>query len=272
MKEIIIQFCIGVYMLIYRLVFRKYSHRLLYINTNKKTVNMWDVERLLMSNDPKPYKEHIYNDATVNTYRPNKQLSIMKKTLNRIHRSKADSLEIWYAGFVSVPFAVYDGYSISNTASVVFVEHSKITDEMYVVRPPVRHTTFVFSGERVIADGQEEVNLIIASSYNINVDDVIKKRGPLYYTMIDLDFEKNNRTLCINYLQDIGKQFTAFLDDCRDHGVKSVHVFAACRQSVAFTLGQSIQVHHPEVYVYEYVNGQYTWGLKIKEGIIIGGQ
>lgn len=232
---------------------------------------MWDVERLLKSNDPRPFIEHVTYKATIKSYKPNRQLSAMKKILNRIHRSKADSLEIWYAGFVSVPLAVYDGYSISDTSSVMFVEHSKITDEMYVVQPLTRHTQYIFSGERQIEDGHQEVNLIIASSYKINYEDVSKKRGQPIYAIIDSEFEKNNKTLSLDYLLEIRNQFTVFLNECRDRGVKSVHVFASCRQSVAFTLGQSIQVHHPEVYVYEYVNGQYTWCLKIKEGTIIGG-
>lgn len=178
----------------------------------------------------------------------------MKFDLYQIQRNLNDSPKITYAGYASVPFAIYDGYCLGDNHSYQFFDTTKNKNETYKIEfSKKRKSTNKFEIMKV-----QEVDLLISSSYKVD--------NKFANTMNFFEFDTRiNDKVSAEYLSDVFYFVSDFLDACRTAGVKKVNLYCSSRQPVSFVIGTAIQSHHPQVIVYEFENNEYGWGLNIQK-------
>lgn len=244
---------------------RKIKGDFIYINTNKKILDIREIEKVI---DLKKYKKIMLNKLyTTKTYKPKRRIKRMKRIHDIILRSKFDGYKFYYAGFLSVPMAFYDGYKVNNTLKVKFLEYSKEDNLFYEVidRKKYRKTKSI---EIIYPKNIEvEVNIVISSSFhiheNINIRYISKAS---IIKIIDNNYIDNNKRITTTYLDENRNKFSEVLKILRKNNVKKINVFCASRQSVSFTFGTCVQPYDPEIVIYENNNNKYIWGLNLKNG------
>lgn len=225
---------------------------IVYINDNKKKTNKRDLTKEF---DIEHHKFiSIYTDGR-NASLKKIHLALMKINQKTIIRNMANQPNLYYSGFASVPFAVYDGYIISDNFVVQLCDKTKNDNEEYKVefkkkRPKENNYSITSTGA---------INLVVSSSYPIR-HELITNGLPIY----DSDISLINDKITNDYLNDVYFKIFDFLDQAGKNGIKRVNLYLSSRQAVSFVIGSAIQVRHPEVVVYEYDGTKYTWGLSMK--------
>lgn len=184
-------------------------------------------------------------------------LNRSKANLYQISRNLNFKPYITYAGYASVPYAVFDGYCIGDNHNFTFLDSTKNSSAIYKVEfSKTRGNNF---NSFAIPDGVLEVDLLISCSFPI--DKALAKTKHVY----ELSDMSGNKVTS-EYLSKVFYWVSDFLDECRNKGVCEVHLLCSSRQSVSFIVGTAIQRHHPLVTAYEFERGKYTWGLQIQNG------
>ncbi|MCH5171568.1 MAG: SAVED domain-containing protein [Erysipelotrichales bacterium] len=242
---------------IYKKIKKQYDKNIIYVNCNKK----------FLGEDMRTFEKEIglQNSNVIQLYTLNDKyyklhLKKMKYIWKRFNKSKKYSKTLYYTGCVSVPLAIYDGYMASNKANIVFLENNKNTNKKYIVKSSKKHIDYDINYE--IENSLEDINVVINSSYDISTDKLPKRNS------IFLNVRMKNEVISKEYLDFVYEECLKLFDYLDYKNVKNIHLYVAARQSIAFTIGSSIQKHHPNVYCYEYENGNYTWKINIKEGRI----
>jgi hypothetical protein len=239
------------------------NKNILYINSNKKVFDEKPIGRCL----PKDIDIDDYKNITVNSdlkigFKNAKAHFLrMKKSLFEISQNLKRDPKIIYGGYVSVPFAVFDGYCLGDNHEYELVYTSKNNMDMYSAK---------FTKERKTAKQhfdikkhEKVVNLLIPSSYPIS-HDAVSTNEPIF------EFPNTAEDLIEDdYLNSLFYFISDFLDECREKCVGCINLYIAAKQPVSFVTGTAIQAHHPLVNVFEFENGKYTWNLEVQNGKII---
>lgn len=229
------------------------NKNLIYINSTKKIFDHSGIDNQQATKNA----QSIFNESKTNKIGFNFvkiHFAKMKFHLYQIQRNINYSPQITYAGYASVPFAVFDGYCLGDNHSYHFFDTTKNENETYKI---------VFSKKR-IEDNKftilesEEVDLIISSSFK--VDRKFAKNGNVY----DFDNQIGDK-VSAEYLNKVFYFVSDFLDACGKSGVKKVNLYCSSRQPVSFVIGMAIQSHHPEVVAHEFEKNNYSWSLSIQK-------
>ena len=241
------------------------NRRIFYINSSiNKRFEQREVS--MQCRDFDDYKVLEINSRSLDRRRKIKRHFLkMKKGLYQIYRNLGNNADVMYAGYPSVPFAIYDGFSLGDNRSYTFWETQKDREKTYQIS---------FKKKRIgkrsrfeIAGKTDEVNLLIESSYGIN-DDSIKCRNLPTFRFTTRCEDK----ITAEYLNSVYYWVLDLLDSCSEAGVKTVHLYSSSRPCVSFIVGTAIQRRHPRVIAYEYKQGKYTWGIPIQEESITEGE
>lgn len=250
--------CLIKFIQILKALFWKNSN-IIYINSNKKIFDQSILDKL---SGRQKYKK-IINESNVNKigYASKEyHFQKMKIQLYQITRNLRYKPEIVYAGYVSTPFAIYDGYCLGDNHNYTFFDTTKDVQKSYRINfAKKRYTT---TNNFDLKNNLEEVNLLISSSYTINYSHIDSEEIYEYKNIIGDKLNDEDLNDVFYYVSD-------FLDECRNKNVNRVNLFCSSRQPIAFVVGSAIQKHHPEVYAFEYEGGKYTWSVNIQKGKLI---
>ena len=230
---------------------------IVYINDNKKRTNKRDLTKAFEIEHHKFI--NIYTDGKVASL-AKIHLLLMKINQKAIIRNMTNQPDLYYFGFVSVPFAIYDGYSISDNYKIQLCDKAKNDSKTYSIE--YKHKRIIQNTYSIL--NNDEINLVISSSYLINKS-LIANGFHTYELNVELIPDK----ITSNYINDIYFKVLDFLDEASKVGVKRIHLFVASRQAVSFAIGSAIQARHPEIIVYEFDGTKYTWGLNFKTRKVI---
>ncbi len=240
--------------------FKKYNKDIIYTNANKKFLGEDErsIEREIGIKG-----KHIVKIQTTNDKHMKLHLLRMKCVWKRINWSQKYSKTIYYTGCVSVPFSVFDGYMASDKSNISFLENNKSNNEKYLIT-----SDFKLVSTEVKYDVEESLEDINVFVYGYSEEPCLSKLPCRKNIVLDYRLDKDE-IVTNEYLNKVYRECIELFDYLDSKYVKNIHLYVAARQSVAFTVGQAIQKHHPKVYCYEYENGSYTWKIDIKEGKII---
>lgn len=232
---------------------------LVYINSTKKIFDTTGIDKIIPTRGVKfivvENKTHKIGFKFVKNH-----FRKMKISLYQIQRNISETSTLAYAGYASVPFAVFDGYCLGDNRDYQLFDTTKNENGTYKIdfsKKRTKNNTF----KKINAT---EVSLFVSSSFE--VDNRHGKTDIKFNYMCLINDKVDD-----NYLSEVFYFVTDFLDHCRVSGVKKIHIYCASRQLVSFIIGTAIQSHHPEVIVYEFENNKYTWGLSIQNAKIIKG-
>src|SRR5690554_2314376 len=230
---------------------------LLYINSTKKIFDTTGIDKLIPTKGVKflvvENKTHKIGFKFVKNH-----FRKMKISLYQIQRNISETSKISYAGYASVPFAVFDGHCLGDNRDYQLFDTTKNKNKMYKIefsKKRIQNNTF----EKI---NSAEVDLFVSSSFQVDNN----------HRKTDSHFNFNyliNDKIDPNYLSKVFYFISDFLYHCRLSGVKKVHIHSASRQPVSFIIGTAVQSHHPEVIVYEFENNKYAWGISIQNSKII---
>jgi len=230
---------------------------IIYINCNKKYVDKRDVEKLI-GLEGKKYI-HIKTPPELSSKRKKRHFNLMKFYLILIQKSKKYNKQIYYSGFSSVPFTVYDGYCFNDNTNVTFLENNKDIQTKYLVnRSFFKSECMSFNVDSI--NSTNDVNVVINSSFNIN-SELLPKRDT-----ITVDLNMNEEIITNEYLQKVYSTCYKLFNDLQVMGIKNIHLYIAARQCVSFVIGTAIDKRHPNLYCYEFEKNKYTWSVDIING------
>lgn len=230
----------------------------IYINSNKKIFDQGALDDIKSTKKTK----WLINEAKTLKlgYAFNKvHFAKMKRQLYQISRNLEYKPQISYGGYVSTPFAIFDGYCLGDNHKYIFFDTTKNTGKMYKIEfKKNRKKTNTFN----IISNAAEVDLIISSSFPINTE-ITRSINKFEFMHLIAD------RLSKDYLSEVFYYVSDFLDQCRNVNVKRVNLYCSSRQPVSFIIGMAIQNHHPQVYAYELEKGRYAWAVNIQEGKLL---
>lgn len=234
------------------------NKEVVYIHSNKKLldfdvlrqekINMHDskiINHQYISKNPQKFSKYHFWKQRMHIY--------------QINHNKTSNAIIAYSGFVSTPLAIYDGYMLRDTKLYKFVDINKENFHSYSCEFNNKIIKESYLHPRL--NNSSEVSLIIASSKDINTSKL-----PNIPKII---FNDKQEKVDSKYLVKVYNYVYNFLEFCNKNNVTKVHLFVAAKQPVSFVIGLAIQPYHPAVIAYEYVNGEYVWGLNIKNRKVI---
>lgn len=235
------------------------NNRILYINENKKILDLWQIER---RQSLKGYQIVLARDNSKLGYKNVKiHFLRMKKSLFLILGNLTEGPSLLYSGFASTPFAAFDGYCLGDNENITFYDNDKTTNEEYAIvfKKKARLAKNIFP----IKNGEKEVSLLLSCSYPITPE-CCKTNVPQFaFNHISED------EITSDYLNEVFYFVSDFLDECREKSVQLVNLYLSSRQPVSFVAGTAIQSHHPHVHAYEFENGKYTWAVDIQDAKLI---
>lgn len=202
---------------LYRKIFWK-NHSIVYINDNKKKTDLRDLTKIFNIKHSKTI--NIYSDA-IRGSNPKIHLSKMKWQYKLIKRNICEENELFYYGFVSTPFAVFDGYSLGDNHTYQLGDKRKESNEV---------TSLVFSKKMpknfINTDydikTENEINLFIESTCEIH-ESLINNGLSIYKLAIPKATDK----LTDNYLNIVYYMMMDFMDQASAKGVKVLICIAA---------------------------------------------
>lgn len=260
--ETIVGIIIGPLQFLYRVVFWQ-NKKILYLNDNKENSDKSLIAKLKKDFDGRKIIHITKNEFWLK--HPNIQLLCMKYNLLHIKRNTRTMSDFYYGGFVSVPFAVLDGYQIGGQINPTLIDRTKNGEKGNTKG----YYEIDFSHDRkdnykYELSNCENVNLVISSSFEIKEKSLVSK-----YPTYDLGIAKIVDKVDKKYLNEVYYRVTDFMDAAMSCGVKNVYIYCASRQCVSFVIGTAIKNNHPNVYVYEFQNGVYSWLLDVKNKKIL---
>lgn len=226
----------------------------IYINANKKICNIESIKALTTPSDLKFLNCQTNKTLSINSLK--RHFIKTKGCLYQIQRNLSDNCSFYYCGFPSQMFSVYDGYILGNTHYPKFLEQGK-NEKFYSIDFKLKIK------ESKIEDilDFEEINLVIESSYNIDVNKL--KKYPTYYFK-----EKAPDKITGEYLNNIYNFVKSFLDKCNEYKIKQVNLYITSRPSVSYVIGTAIQTYHPNINIYEFTNNEFICCLNLNKGRI----
>lgn len=225
-----------------------------YINANKKNLNIESIKPLINPSDSKIL--NCQSNKTVSIHSLRKHFTKSKIYLYQIQKNIRNNTAFYYCGFSSQMFSVYDGYILGNTIYPKFLEFGK-NEKFYSINFKLKN-----QNQNIKKIGESEsVNLVIETSYKI--DSKKLKSYPTYYFT-----EKAPEKITIEYLNRIYNYTKDFLDKCNEFKIKNVNLYITSKPSVSYVVGTAIQAHHPNINIYEFINNEFAYYLNLNKGRI----
>lgn len=260
---------------VFRFVKRNY---VMFVNFSKRDANFTNVK--------KEYQEQGCLYFTINSQKYfNKDGTIEVSNLNTIinhQRSKMDNAKkriknfnsLIYLGFPHIPLTFLDGNRFGSTDEPLLYEYQGSNSEFleqgfYELKKKYNTTMELRSSFNPEVAYGHEVAVKIEQSFSISneaIRDVIEGSK-----IISFGVTEPERWGITNYAQiDLyQKEFLKLLSQLSDKGVHRVHLFATTPVSLSFSLGRSIEHYHPEIFVYNYNNNIFDWGVNLKTEEVI---
>lgn len=230
---------------------------LVYINSNKKIFDQGQIDSQMRTKNTKWIVVESKGDKLGWKF-IRFHFFCMKAGLFQIIRNICYTPHIVYAGYASVPFAMFDGYVLGDNHDYTFFDTTKNTNTTYKIDfSKKRITNNTFSIALV-----DEVDILISSSATVNHSFSKSSQFFEFTEQIPDKVSSAYQSKVFYFVSDL-------LDACRSAGVKRVHLYCSSRQPVSFIVGMAIQSHHPEVVAYEFDGIKYTWGLSIQKAKLV---
>lgn len=227
---------------------------IVYINSNKKFQNKRNVDEVTQTLD---YKWILCESNTKLGYKfYNSHLRKMKYSLYNIIRNSSNNSNLIYSGFTSPMFAAFDGYCLGDVRKYCFVDLNSSNSRPY----KIEYTKKYIKTDNVKKPISKEVSIIYSCS-----SDIIKI--PLNGDVYEFS-EKSGDCVKLKYLEKIYSFTKDILDACKDNGVERINMYIAAKQPISFVIGTAIQSYHPNIYIYEYLEGNYVYPLNIQKARI----
>ena len=225
-----------------------------YINANKKNLNIEDIKPLIKPTDSKILNCQSNKTISINSLR--KHFIKSKMYLYQIQRNIRDNCSFYYCGFPSQMFSVYDGYILGNTKYPKFLELGKSNKFYSIDYKPNNSETKIDN-----ITESEEINLVIESSYSIDNNKL--KKYPTYYFN-----EKAPDKITNEYLNKVYNFTKTFLDKSNSHSIKRINLYITAKPSISYVIGTAIQAYHPSVSIYEFIDNKFLYYLNLNKGKI----
>ena len=225
-----------------------------YINSNKKNLNIESIKSLVKPSDSKILNCQTNKTASIHSLKSHFVKN--KIYLYQIQKNIRDNYTFYYCGFPSQMFSIYDGYVLGNTQYPKFLELGS-NEKFYSVDFKLK----IKESETENVSDSEEINLVIETSYIIDKNKL--KRFPTYYFK-----EKAPNKITGEYLNKVYNFTKSFLDKCNGYKIKKVNLYITSKPSVSYVVGTAIQTYHPNVNVYEFMNNDFAYYLNLNKGRI----
>lgn len=232
--------------------------RVIYISSNVKILNKNDIENKITKFENKIFIENQKIDC--NKLKKYKKHHFFQKILLHAITLKLKKFkDIIYCGYSSQMFSIYDGYVLSNINKYHFLEYN---NRNYYL---IDYKNINQKRKIDIDFSKNEINLIISTSYNINIDDC--KNVP------NIIFDKKIDKINSEYLNDVYNFVKNTLDSCcqnkEGQKINRVNIYITAKQSVSFIVGTAIQSYHPDIYIYEYRENRFKYYMDLKHDKIM---
>lgn len=224
---------------------------IIYVNSNKKRQNKRLIDEvastldckwvLCESNTKLGHKHYKYH------------LLKMKHSLYDILRNTANSNKLIYSGFASPMFAAFDGYCLGDARKYTFVDLNSSNSKPYKIEYSKKYMKHNLPDK----PNSKIVNVIYSCTTDVDTSSI---SGYKY-----IFNEKSGDSVKAKYLQNIYSFTKDVLDLCKDNGVERINMYIAAKQPISFIIGTAIQSYHPNVYIYEFIEGKYTTPLNIQK-------
>lgn len=177
----------------------------------------------------------------------------MKHSLYDILRNTSNSNKLIYSGFASPMFAAFDGYCLGDTRKYTFVDLNSCNSKPY----KIEYNKKYIKRNLTEKPNSKIVNVIYSCTADIDASSI---SGYKY-----IFSEKSGDNVKAKYLQIIYSFTKDVLDLCKNNGVERINMYIAAKQPISFIIGTAIQSYHPNVYIYEFIEGKYTTPLNIQK-------
>lgn len=174
-----------------------------------------------------------------------------------------------YTGIPLIPLAFYEGYIMKTITDIKYlVNYREHRDKGYEELKYGNKEVINYNKSKIekIQKKCREVSINLSSSFEVNSKDIhLCKKIPI------LDY-KRNKIECdhLTHYKEVEKIADDFLEYIlmlkNTKNIKRINIFAAIPATLAYEIGRKIENHYPCIYVYNYENGKYEWGLNIKTG------
>lgn len=225
-----------------------------YINSNKKNLNIESIKPLVKPSDSKILNCQTNKTATIRSSK--RHFAKSKIYLYQIQKNIRDNCIFYYCGFPSQMFSIYDGYILGNTQYPKFLElgaNEKFYSVDFKLKIKESETENIFDSE--------EINLVIETSYMIDENKL--KKYPTYYFK-----EKAPNKITGEYLNKVYNFTKSFLDKCNGYKINKVNLYITAKPSVSYVVGTAIQTYHPNINIYEFINNEFAYHLNLNKGRI----
>lgn len=225
-----------------------------FINANKKNLNIESIKSLITPSDSKILNCQTNKTASIKSAKIH--FSKNKAYLYQIQKNIRDNCSFYYCGFPSQMFSIYDGYILGNTHYPKFLElgaNEKFYSIDFKSKVQDVQTEEMFDSE--------EINLIIETSYII--DEKKLKKCPTHSFK-----EKAPNKITNEYLNKVYNFTKSILDKCNSYNIKTVNLYITSKPSISYVVGTAIQAYHPNIKIYEFINNKFAYYLNLNEGKI----
>lgn len=187
-----------------------------------------------------------------------------KKHLSRIF----PWAEVHYCGIAHIPFVTFLGQNLRNFKATFYeIDHATREPNELIEITGISQQSFHL--ERLVTNNAD-LALKISVSHPIQEDLIAAKLGPSYCS-INMSLQ-NPQLGALQDLTTLNRLSTEILEELvyihRQNHVKRLHIFYAGPTSLAFKIGQIINLNTaPEVIIYNFTRDQgYAWGLSLSDG------
>ena len=185
---------------------------------------------------------------------------------------------VFYYGVAHTPLIFRLGYQIGQTKKIRFLHRFRPTeDAQEFCELPENDTdlaAFIKSdsyNEENLQVKSEELLVALASTYPIKSEDLlyIDSDKTMHRYIIQMDQSSMGFDFFSSYhkLRSYADRFTKDIRNCvKKYGITKIHLVLSSSVPFTFYLAQQMNTQQfPEIIVYHYDRGKYTWGIVIQE-------
>lgn len=268
---------IGIVQVLDDFVFKINPNKIIFTNLSRKRINMDKIleeytskEYYLFDSLSKQVRDDIFEvsgEFTSNLKNKHLFQKYLKSHIDKIKIFNEKTENLIYTGFPLVPLAFLEGYHLKMIKEREYIVNYRKGPLKKMKYGPVESDPFNITSLESLNDinnGEICINLsysfgITSDAINIAIPNKILeyKRTPL----------KVDGITNYSQVEEIAENFVNYIRGLKNnHGIKIVNIFAAVPVPLAFEIGRNLEHHDPDIFVFNYENNKYDWGINIKTG------
>ena len=214
-------------------------------------------------------KEYILNQAScfVNGVPEDLVITEIDKEIKNM-QSKAGKGSIGYYGVAHIPLVFLAGYDLGDQSRIHVFHRKRQNDEVFEELSDGANYDLRFEDAEVKQKRKKSNELIVAVSTSLRItEDEIKSTfgNDKHIVMLSLNNQGYDQ---LDKYESIERVTTEAWDCIRkyskEYDVRRIHLLIASSVGFAFYMGRKCSAQiDPQVIVYHYQNGRYTWGISV---------